>query len=54
MAMPILSGSRLSYSAVIGPLVEVPVMIALVNLALFFKRRHFDIAEPGEVLVNLK
>jgi hypothetical protein len=27
-------------------------MIALVNLALFFQRRYFDTAEPGEVLVN--
>jgi ACR3 family arsenite transporter len=27
--------------AVIGPLVEVPVMIGLVNLAFAFRRRHF-------------
>ncbi|MFN8210079.1 MAG: ACR3 family arsenite efflux transporter [Bacteroidales bacterium] len=31
-----------AFTAVIGPLVEVPVMIALVNLAFYFKRRLFN------------
>ncbi len=42
--------SGAAFAAVIGPLIEVPVMIALVNVAFWFKKYSFASIDPKKVI----
>lgn len=48
------SASGQAFAATVGPLIEVPVLISLVNVALYFRRRFFREELPAVPVLNPK
>ncbi len=46
--------SGAAFAAVIGPLIEVPVMIALVNVAFWFQKHGFTTASTNKIINNAR